>query len=320
MSYTFGFEAEFGYGVERLAARMNTLGYCGDDHMHNYTCDCDTCAISHYDSWSGEWDMFHPDVYPLRFKHDSSCGGEAISRVYTSPDEDDVQQLFGTIERESVALDVEPSLSAGFHVHVGRDHLRRQNIGMLTLAMCMWEPALLSISSGRWSTNRGWNATLVNLLNDTLNDVARTYGSANYCLSSIRRMLDDDAMSNTDTRDMFNTLARAHASCDRHSSVAISDRHPTVEFRLWNSTRSAWRMELWCRLSLMLAAPTFANALILGYDPDDSRASNMDAFRDIAATWASANGHASRTIDLLDRQIAYLKSDKPSITAPFTTV
>jgi hypothetical protein len=97
--------------------------------------------------------------------------------------------------------------------------------------------------------------------------------------------------------------------------MAFSERLPTMEFRLWNSTRSAWRMELWCRLSLLMADPTFADLMIDKWEPTVT----IGDFVALIAEYGDENH--SKTFYLAHRQLTYLNNcDTLNVTqsTPFT--
>lgn len=305
-NYTFGFEAEYQNNVQELARIMHAAGHVGDDTLHNYTCDCDSCAVTRYDRTIGDNVYDHDDIYNLRIKNDSSCGGELISKVWETPTDSRVRKLWSDIEQAAVNVDSEPGLSAGFHVHVGREHLSLMQRGKLVLAFAAWEDALLNLASGRWPMNRGWNRVLSDELYSTFSDIVHDYNLHDipphtYCgkvVSHVRELSDDDAIA----RIVYRDIARGHQDADRHTSMAFSDRHPTMEFRLWNSTRAAWRMELWCRLSLLIADPSFVNLMLAEW----SRNVKADDFVNLIAKHGDI-GHTD-TFYLAHRQLTYLKN------------
>ena len=72
-----------------------------------------------------------------------------------------------------------------------------------------------------------------------------------------------------------------------------------MEFRLWNSTRAAWRMELWCRLSRILTNPVFVDMLIEQW----TLSATMDSFLNV---FDGITNHR-RLEELLQRQISYVR-------------
>lgn len=321
-NYTFGFEAEYQRNVAPLAQRLAQLNLTIDHHIHNYTCDCEGCMVSIYDEDAGTiYDSL--DIYPLRVKADSSCDGEVISKVYSSPDDSEVMSLWSQLEETALSVDAEPGFSSGFHVHVGRNHHDAYNRGLLVLAMASWEDALLKLAAGRWTRNRNWNMSLNTLLSYSFDRIIDQYDideTPGFDASAM--VLDWVRKNSEDANDICVEVAYDHTNIDRHSSMAWSPRHPTLEFRLWNSTRVAWRMELWCRMSLLLADPDFVSVLIDNWTPDvsflDLPRCVSDYFR--VSGDAGRNAH-TRTLDLLERQVNYLDSNpRIEMSTPFIVV
>lgn len=322
-TYTFGFEAEYQTNVQEIATLMHRQDLTIDDRLHNYTCDCEGCEVIKFDYDTDESDHDHSDIYHLRIKSDSSCDGELISRIWDDPNDNRVRNLWSAIEKAAIAVDTEPGLSSGFHVHVGRSHLDLEKRGRLVVAMTAWEPVLLDIAAGRWPANRNWNMSLSNLLNRTYTGLVEDFGDplTHSPITTVIDRLRDDSTTAQTKRTVCRTIAREHQEIDRHSSMAFSERYATMEFRLWNSTRSAFRMELWCRLSLMLADPVFVDMLIDSWKPDLTR---DDFVATVAEYVCSDLGHGrqhAKTYWLLYRQNLYLKNCRDlNITqsTPFT--
>lgn len=303
-NYTFGFEAEYQINVQEIARAMYDAGHTYDTSLHNYTCDCIGCTVSEYDPDAGEQVYDSDNIYNLRIKNDSSCGGELISKVWDTPNDSRLHKLWSDIEEAAVALNTEPSLTAGFHVHVSREHLTLPQRGRLVLAFTGWEQALLQLGSGRWPSNRNWNGLLSDNLRYTFDAILSSgvFGERDITLPKFGQILN--CLRNTDDENLkrmtYRKIAREHQHIDRHTSMAFSERHPTMEFRLWNSTRAAWRMELWCRLSLLMADPRFVSLMLDEWTPTVS----VYDFICLIEKYDSADN--SRTLELADRQFRYL--------------
>ncbi len=296
-TYTFGFEAEFSTPANLIVPALFDMGHLGDNDLHNYTCDCEFCAVTVY-MGDGNFSYDSADIWPLRAKHDSSCGGEIISKVFT--DIDAAVPYFADLEAAAIQTDTEPGLEAGFHVHVGRNHLSKATRGKLVVAMTLWENVLFDVAAGRWPHNRGWNMSLATLMNDALMDEMEQAGMhVGVDLRSKIHSFATDIRNTTTGNLVFRRIADAHMEVDRHSSMAFSPRWPTMEFRLWNSTRAAWRMELWCRLSLLFADIDFIDTLLDEWTPDLS----MSRF---FATVCGSNAD-DRLKELLERQVRYVE-------------
>lgn len=229
---TFGFEAEFGTNIATLATAMHDAELIGMRDPHPWHCSCDNC---HFGS---------DNPYPYRAQTDSSCGGEIISSVHDTSNWALARAHMLDLERLAWSLDVEPSLDAGFHVHVGIPATSTNWPdwqGRLPLVFAQWEDVLVELAGGRWPEMRSFNHSIVPAV-ARFEDYWRTYrqeSRGDYTLQDVRNYFyDSDNLS-------------------RHSTINFSTNHGTIEFRLWNSTRVAWRMELWCRLSVLLTDPNF---------------------------------------------------------------
>jgi hypothetical protein len=295
-NYTFGFEAEFATEASPLVTELHRMGFTGSGTMHNYTCDCDVCAIR-FDDYDGDPDYFHEDIYRLRAKYDSSCGGEIISKVFDNVEQ--AIQSFDAIQQAALITDTEPGLQAGFHVHVGRRHLTKEQRGRLVMAMTLWENVLFDIAAGRWPHNRGWNVSLLTLMHHQFRSEALTHGLPISTIDhGLLEQLLEKITGTMHERTFYRSIADEHQEVDRHSTMAFSPRWPTMEFRLWNSTRAAWRMELWCRLSRLLANPDFVNTMLTDWHYQVS----MDDFLSMSST-----SNDTVLVELLERQIGYVQ-------------
>ena len=314
MGYTFGWEAEYATPVTSLALELHRRDATIDQHVHGYTCDCSGCEHIHNTDEAN--DQYDHDPYVFRVKHDSSCGGEVVSRVFDDPTA--AKQYWNLLEEAAVLTDAEPGLQAGFHVHVGREHLHAVSRGRLVWAMMLYEPWLLQIASGRFTQHRGWNSPLEETMSSFMqgwlydNTGVSTY-STMVQREDIKALIDaDEALRII----FFRGIGNAHRNVDRHSSMAFSPRFPTMEFRLWNSTRSAWRMELWCRLSLLLADPAFVVHAISMYDTEMT----LEDFCEVVYSYRNVSRETSA---LLKRQydfIAEVANElSPSYNRTFTT-
>src|SRR5690606_12871959 len=95
-----------------------------------------------------------------------------------------------------------------------------------------------------------------------------------------------------------NELYDLHLGNDCHSLLNVPTNLGTWEYRLWNSTCMAWRMDLWCRLSLLMVHRPFVVAL-LDEDPEHWW---DDTFLDLVLQ------HDDTAADLLVRQFDYLNN------------
>lgn len=263
----FGFELEFESNAQALATILantnlsntdlnddggwgpNGEMIIGDSTLHSYHCECGTC-----------------ESHAFRMQRDSSCSGELISNIFTSIE--DIRPYLEAIQEACFTADAEPGMTAGLHVHVARDgSLARMN---RSDAKRLWqwlrfEPAFERIAYGRFNCLRDFNTPTRTQLRDFLTyctgfDEARRIVRREHNWFAklddlIRGMCDED-------RDLSLSSIYAFSNeWDRHGYVATRTRHNTWEFRIWNSTRVAWRMELFIQLSRLWMTDEFVENL-----------------------------------------------------------
>lgn len=306
---TYGFEAEFSVNASAVIARLHARGLAGDPVLHGYHCDCDYCELS--------------NGYAFRGQTDSSCSGEIISDILGSVEDDDYPDhvsLMAALCDIAVDVDAEPGNNAGFHVHVGiTDEFgdyHDDGLGDALWQFVLWEPVLARIAGGRWSNRRnGMNVPV----RDQCEYIFRNYNCERVTTGGLVAM---EAQLRESSRYDFGQFKRdllyRQRENDRHSNLNISARnHPTWEFRLWNSTRSAWRMELYCGLSVALLDPAVVTGLS-ELSPPTRMARPSTGIADVAL--ACANGGHDRVAELLERQAAYLNDRADSAPSLLTTV
>jgi hypothetical protein len=283
---TFGYEAEFQTNAPQAYAALHERGMTPNRDMHRWHCDCSGCS-------------YGSDNYPFRGQTDSSCSGEVISSINridgdtfdmaeayirTSDGNVSAREAFEAIQDAAVEYDAEPGTHSGFHVHVGVGHLDEEKKVKAVHNLCRWEELLYELAAGslpqglRSENTRYQQEHLISAQNQM--DQA---GSANIPYAEIR-----DGWV-VDTRDGYRHreapepqelsvhLYQIAQRADRHSSLNLRTTHGTWEFRLWNSTRSAWRMEMFCGLSMAMVEPRIIEAL--DETPDDEI--TLDRFEEI---------------------------------------
>lgn len=300
---TFGVEAEFQIGAADVIQRLNEDGWAGDNRLHGYHCDCEFCDFG--------------NGYPFRGQTDSSCSGEIITDVFGVDPLNgqpfggstyDHVEMFRLLSNAAVDVDAEPGVNSGLHVHVGIGGLDYFDLCRSLWQIARWEPVLTRIAGGRWSDQReGMNTTLRNVL-----------------LPNTRRLAPDGEVNaefwrNYTPEDCYldDMLNRSQCS-DRHSNLNTgANRAPTWEFRLWNSTRSAWRMEMFSGLSIALMDPE-VTAGLAELETPLRRRSPSSGIDNVALACDNA-GH-SRTAELVSRQAAYLDNRAESAPATLTSL
>lgn len=260
-SYSFGFEAEFQTNVQPLVARLHDAGLCGSPEMHRYHCGCEYCG----------WE----NGYAFRAQTDSSCGGEVITDIQY--DVDEARDIMVALQEHAVEVDAEPSLDAGLHVHVGAPPPGSHQRADAFWAYLRWEEVLGSfVAPGRWPSMRAANRRTASDLRDI--NPGRTWDWHDAILdsdligltppwrtASARRQgvpfnplwVEERVDTNDAAMLGVKYLIEEHArDLDRHSWLNLSTRgYNTFEFRLWNATRVAWRMEMFVRASLLFMNP-----------------------------------------------------------------
>lgn len=295
---TFGFEAEFDQNAAEVAAHLHRMNptnlLIATPDLHRYHCECTACAVA-TDGMNR--------IYPFRAQTDSSCSGEVISKVFETMDE--ARPFMEALQEAAVEVDATPGYNAGFHVHV---MIPREDPEFSRAArfyeFIRREPAFVWLARGRFEMLRQMNRSVNDMLSARYEDIAMNVPTRpRLTITNLRTVALNHVESVDDPvykADIKQSLYRGHRNNDRHSNLSVHTRHDTWEFRLWNSTRSAWRMELFCWLSLAFENNQFIRVLaetpVSDYHSEDPtpireglRAAGMD-----------------EALDLFDRQISYL--------------
>lgn len=142
------------------------------------------------------------------------------------------QQCIRKLCAAAVEVDGEPGVTSGFHVHVGSAGTTLSTCYEMLWQFARWEDTLSALAAGRWAYVREMNR-------------------------SVRGLLCDYIRHPDDYGDNVKQYAwEYHLANDRHSNLNISTAHGTFEFRIWNSTRVAWRMEMFVEMSVALTDET----------------------------------------------------------------
>ena len=232
---TFGIEAEYDRNSAALIAALHREGFAASDTLHSYHCDCSSCD--------------GPSIF--RGQQDSTCSGEIISTIFTlksSPWKPAIEAL----ETLAVEVDAEPGFDSGLHVHVGTEHLTFHKKAQALWAFMRWEGTLARLASGRFPVIRNNNQSMQSALADILYVQSEGLEVPDRANSLTRmQVIEDSGFAGIAKRAVLHEAM----SIDRHVALSTATRFNTWEFRLWNSTRSAWRMELFVRLSMALVDP-----------------------------------------------------------------
>lgn len=256
-----------------MTQELHRRGVCGDSVIHEWHCDCDICE----------------DDFDFKVQRDSTVDGEVISRVFD--DWNDATAAMTALQDAAIEADAEPGWEAGLHVHVAEPPtpIARTRAFM---AFVRWENAFTTLAQGRFDAMREMNRSVNDDLYRYVRDAGLSGRPATYIKEAIAQAADGE-------HEAAVNLLNAHVGSDRHSNLCVHTRFRTWEFRLWNSTRSAWRMELACRMAVAFRHAGFVDAL-LTFDRRTLRPSDL---LDIIATeWQGDD----RLAALVDRQVSYL--------------
>ncbi len=279
----FGWEAEFedgaAYVAQTLFSRNEDLIAMPD--LHRWHCECEDCT---------EWD------HPFRGQTDSSCSGELISRPFETMEE--ARPYMKVLEQVACEVDAVPGLSSGFHVHVDMNWVTDSKLMHEALyEFFRWENVIVRIAAGRFPQIRASNSSLHRML---------------YTFDHNSQYVDSKSNSPSFKEEIY----QMHYRNDRHSNLSLRTRHGTWEFRVWNSTRSAWRMELWAELSRAFVNEDFLRETAKVKMPGSDIMGSMEAL--VVCLDSAGLGDAAR---LLDRQHKFIETTNVTpVTHEFTVV
>lgn len=234
---TFGFELEYASNARRVVELLYAQGVTKQDHLHRYHCDCNSCAVSPgevYSERTGGYIMRQPA--DIHCQTDSTADGEFISRILN--DWDDLARIAAALTAAATAADATTSFRCGLHVHVG-GFPSDARVAPNYLAFERYFTEI--IAPGRAQQKRDMNSTLMQSY--------RQYVADGYTVRHTDAWKDvGRAQINA---DLLGAIGR-----DRHVDLNFSRNNQTWEFRVFNATNAAWRIELACRLAVAFVAAT----------------------------------------------------------------
>lgn len=262
--------------------------------MCRWHCACDFCQLD-----SG---------FLFRAQTDSSCSGEIITRVLHHDPANRLHDahVFAILQEAAVTVDAEPGMNAGMHVHVGADHMNLRAKREAFWAFLRYEPLLQRLAQGRFMQHRSGNNAVRDLCSYALQSYSNSGGSTAEVMAEIEAGDGTDALPCAQE-----TVLNEHLNHDRHSNLNLNTGHRTWEYRLWNSTRSAWRMELFTRLSVALVDPGVVAAMNATELPQRFTRNAADRFAVLLH-----DAEHERCAELVDRQATY--SWEVAASAPST--
>lgn len=309
---TIGFEAEFEVGADDVLRELHAAHpgarIVGTPELHRYHCDCETCGNRY---------LFHGQT-------DSSCSGEIITRVIS--EYEDMRSATMMLQQVATDVDATPGMQSGFHVHVGRPGSQDGRRAAF-FEVLRYEHALQAIAAGRFDGQRSNNQSLRDLLTYRL----REYVRGPWMSREVSEWYDPNAFGfnydaalewvrhHADQASHKEVLFNGHRENDRHSNLNVRTRYDTWEFRFWNSTRSAWRMQMWVGLSSAFTNPQFVAHLM---NTDGAPSAKADrGVGDLVAALDYVG--LDTTAELVNRQNAYMdkvRSGDLVVPYEFTTI
>jgi hypothetical protein len=247
----FGVEMEFESDIDPLIGVLLNDEMLPSRGKHDYHCGCEHCQFE--------------TGYDIKAQRDSSCGGEIITRPYTFGEWQAFKELTDHIQMRAAQVGIEPGPEAGVHVHVTPPSGVTAK-GKAFSAFYLWQRELEQLAAGRERNIREFN-TPVGPMPD---DGEFRYGGATFSLWMNQQSVTVDSLPehlkiNNDIRKSFYSFHHEYA--DRHSYLNTRTGHNTWEYRLWNSSRAAWRLRGYVAWSVALADPNVADEM-LSTSPD----------------------------------------------------
>ena len=256
MSYQFGIECEVSSGAADVLTHLYNGGHVSDDHLHAYHCDCNAC--DHHRSgpdWTGQ--------------EDCTADGEFVSRILTTGPEGDA--ALEAISAALIAGRASHSERVGMHVHTDAGPFREDNDALVRMwrLWLTYQDDVGILARSHFSDVRSYNGPNVTKPHGGQPNVAGVLGYEN--ADKVDRFFEappDEAVG------MLEDWTRRGPRTGRWLSGGVDSG--TFEFRLWNGTRSLWRIRMAVYVSVALTT-----AALDGYEarPGDGK-SLLDAIGD----------------------------------------
>jgi hypothetical protein len=230
----FGFECEVAGGASQVVALLHEKGLTADNRLHHYHCSCPTCRP----------DRTH---YNIHGQQDCTADGEFITRILTYGTPEAEQTIDGLADALFMAR-ATVGTGQGFHVHVDKRDLSHAARGRLWRLFVKYQQDLGRFANGQFSDVRTYNGPLRYFRQFTTLSEDQFWSQRN--LTRVGRACGHSA-------DLYT-----------RSFWLNDDNANTYEFRLWNSTRVAWRMHLAVGISVALVQAAKDGVKV---NPDDER-------------------------------------------------
>lgn len=242
---TFGFELEYASQSRRMLPILREQGLLRNDDLHRYHCDCQDCMVLSGEVYVTARDRYEVKKAPdLHAQTDSTADGEFITRVLD--DWDDLRTIVEGLTRAASQVEATTGPRCGLHVHVAAPPVVNGVDVPVALAYLAYERYFTEIiAPGRSQQKRDMNTTLMQAF--------RSYVVDNYYHPPGEPSGEAwKSLSRNDVRaSLDNVIGR-----DRHVDLNRNSRYNTWEFRVFNATNAAWRIELATRLAVAFVAAT----------------------------------------------------------------
>lgn len=260
--YQFGVECEVSQGAGDVLAHLHEGGHVTDTHLHAYHCGkgysrgCDACEPTRSGpDWTGQ--------------EDCTADGEFISRILTTGPEGD--RALATIADALVKGRAEQNDRVGMHIHTDAGPFADDTASLVRLwrLWMVYQDDIGNLARGKSAAVRGYNGPNVTKHGDSVRCTGvLSYGSDD---ATVRQFYEGD---HDDAYQLLDSWVRTGPRTGRWLSGGVEAG--TFEFRLWNGSRSLWRIRTAVYVSVALTT-----AALDGYEarPDDGR-SLLDALGD----------------------------------------
>lgn len=254
MEWTFGYEYEVAGNGRAVLDVLYNACHVSMSYLHEYHCRCDECEPDNYGP-RGEWYW--------SAQEDCTVSAEFVSKILTwgTPT---AERAFQIMERAAVTAGADLSGDSGMHVHVGKppteavlrdDDGEGRPLAFTTRQRTTWELVRLFVR-----------------YQDDLRDIAAGFRGEVRGYNHPLRVRDQRFWS-TDLSgppDAASPHGQAATNALRHVDGSwFSNSHgATYEFRLWNTSKAAWRQRLAVAYSVAMTQAAYYGA---GVTENDSR-------------------------------------------------
>jgi hypothetical protein len=228
---------------------LNAAGFMRTVEPHDYHCTCSDCAFDgsqeRFNDRSGNYERV--PAADLRCQRDSTADGEFITRILH--DWSEMQSMTVALTAAASQVNATTSNRCGLHVHVDTmltNHLEgaEARSRIVPRAYLAFERYFTEIVAPGSSIRK-------REMNTTLMQACRQYVSDGYTPGGLNPEPWKD-MGRAHVDDMLAQVI----SRDRHVDLNWARRHGTWEFRVFNATNAAWRIELAARMSVAFVEAT----------------------------------------------------------------